>query len=86
MANAKPKRLKLKHKEVNYDLSEAQYLMLSRGKIEAEDPMTWRFEQRITSLVRQGLFCKRNGAFKRTKLGSTVWQTIADRRNAQGVA
>lgn len=73
------RRYKLTLDGIRYDLSEAQYAMLSRRKVKAEDPMTWNFEQRIKSLVKQGLSRKRNGSFERTKLGSVVVNTIHDR-------
>lgn len=62
-----------------YDLSEHQYEMLSKKSLKAEDPMSWNFEQRIKSLVKQGLSRKRNGSYERTKLGSVVVNAIHDR-------
>lgn len=74
-----PKKYKLTYDERIFAFSEAQYLMLSRKKIKVTDPLEWKFEQRMSSLVKQGLFRKWNGSFERTKLGLTVYDAIHDR-------
>lgn len=73
------KRFRLTLNKVRYDLSAYQCLMLSRKRLKLPDPLEWNDEQRIKSLVKQGLFRKRNGAFERTKLGSVVYNTIHDK-------
>lgn len=73
------KRITLTRDGVKYDFSEFQFAMLTRKKITPDNPMGYNFEQRIRSLVKQGLFRKRNGAFERTKLGSVVCNIIHDR-------
>lgn len=62
-----------------YDLSEHQYAMLSKKTLTPDNPVPWNFEQRIKSLVKQGLSRKRNGSYERTKLGSVVVNAIHDR-------
>lgn len=74
------KRFKLTLDGVRYDLSEFQFAMLSKRKLTPEDPMKYPFEQRIKSLVKQGLSRKRNGSFERTQKGFRVWQGINDRQ------
>lgn len=73
------KRITLTRDGKKFDFSEPQFAMLTRKMITPDDPMEYNFEQRIKSLIKQGLFRKRNGAFERTKLGSVVVQIIHDR-------
>jgi hypothetical protein len=73
------KRYKLTLDGNRYDLSQHQLLMLSRKTRKLTDPMDWNTEQRVKSLVKQGLGRKRNGHLERTKLGFEVWQKIANR-------
>ena len=50
--------------------------MLSRKRLKLTPPVEWNDQQRIVSLVKQGLFRKRNGSYERTKLGSAVYLQI----------
>jgi hypothetical protein len=63
-----------------YDLSEFQFAMLSKKKLTPDNPMTWNFQQRISSLVKQGLTRKRNGHYERTQRGLRVWREITNRQ------
>jgi len=74
------KRYTLTADGVKYDLSEAQFVMLSKRKLTPTTPMTWSFEQRIKSLVKQGLSRKRNGSYERTQKGFRVWRDITNRQ------
>lgn len=74
------------HKGVKYNLSEAQYEMLSKPTVKSKEPYEWKFEVRIVNLVRQGLFVKRKGAFKRTLLGAAVFTAFGNGRTSKKVA
>lgn len=80
------KRKRTSHKGIKYDLSEAQFEMLSKPTVKAVEPLEWKFEVRMVNLIKRGLFVKRKGAFKRTLLGAAVFTAFGNGRTSRKAA
>lgn len=79
----KGERVRVVHKGIKYNFSTTQFELLSKGPIKAQDPLPWKTEVRVRSLVEKGLLVKRKGSFVRTILGSAVVNAYASRRDGK---